>query len=95
LSGSSSLRSTPSGIGTICSTISLSLPKTLSHSLFLFLVSFGVGKGEAGKGAQTARLHHICFALRQSKPSMHTPFTETTSFPGVEWITRVPQERQK
>jgi len=49
-----------------------------------------------GEGRElTARLHQMCFALRQSKPSMQPPFTETTSFPGVEWITRVPQDLQK
>lgn len=42
-----------------------------------------------------ARLHQMCFALFQSRPSMHPPFTLTTSFPGVEWTRRVPQFLQK
>jgi len=58
-SGSSSSRSTPSGMGTI------------------------------------ARLHQMCRAAFQFSPSIHPPLTLTTSFPGVEWMSLVPQFLQK
>jgi len=52
------------------------------------------GKG-GRRGQLTARLHQMCVAFLKSNPSIQPPFTLTTFFPGVEWMTRVPQLLQK